>query len=67
MTEGEKVAEKIKGGKRKFVRIKCRDCNNEQVVFARISSKVNCGVCGSLLAEPTGGLLTSYGEFVGEV
>ncbi|MCL4328064.1 MAG: 30S ribosomal protein S27e [Candidatus Thermoplasmatota archaeon] len=65
MTE-EKTLEKIKGTPKKFVKIRCKDCSNEQVVFSRISTKVACNVCGSTLAEPTGGLLSTYGEFVGE-
>ncbi|MHB8396479.1 MAG: 30S ribosomal protein S27e [Thermoplasmataceae archaeon] len=62
----ERVAEKIKGTPKKFVKIKCRDCSNEQIIFSRISTKVSCSVCGSTLAEPTGGLLATYGEYVGE-
>jgi len=46
-----------------FYRIACPDCGNEQVVFGKASTAVNCAVCGSTLARPTGG----NAEFEGEV
>ncbi|NIO23067.1 MAG: 30S ribosomal protein S27e [Candidatus Aenigmarchaeota archaeon] len=39
----------------KFLRVKCRKCKNEQVVFERPSSSIKCLVCEEVLAEPTGG------------
>ncbi|AAT42991.1 30S ribosomal protein S27e [Picrophilus oshimae] len=48
-----------------FVKIKCRNCGNEQLVFARISSQVTCNICGSTIAKPTGGLLAAAGDLVG--
>lgn len=39
----------------KFVRVKCDDCDNEQVVFNKASSIVKCLICGRTLAEPKGG------------
>ncbi|MDM7935610.1 MAG: 30S ribosomal protein S27e [Methanothrix sp.] len=38
-----------------FLRVKCNDCENEQVIFAHASTIVKCLVCGRTLAEPTGG------------
>jgi small subunit ribosomal protein S27e len=38
-----------------YYRVKCTDCENEQVVFGKASSVVNCAVCGTTLATPTGG------------
>ncbi|MCL4315256.1 MAG: 30S ribosomal protein S27e [Candidatus Thermoplasmatota archaeon] len=55
---------KIKG---KFIKIKCPDCNSEQVTFVKASSHVNCSVCGAKLAEPTGGNVAISGEIVGEI
>ncbi|MXR41208.1 30S ribosomal protein S27e [Halobaculum sp. WSA2] len=46
-----------------FFRVACQDCENEQVVFSKASSEVNCAVCGTTLARPTGG----DAEFSGEV
>ncbi len=48
---------------KKFVKIKCSDCENEQVTFTHASSEVACMVCGAPLVKPTGG----YSEFNGEI
>jgi small subunit ribosomal protein S27e len=48
----------------KFFRVACPDCGNEQVVFEKAASVVNCAVCGSTLATPTGGKATLAGEVV---
>ncbi|HEY9246000.1 MAG TPA: 30S ribosomal protein S27e [Candidatus Methanoperedens sp.] len=39
----------------KFLKVKCNDCENEQVIFGSASTAVSCLVCGRTLAEPTGG------------
>ncbi len=44
--------------KSRFLRVKCNDCENEQVIFGSASRKVTCLVCGRTLAEPTGGKST---------
>lgn len=41
--------------KSRFLRVKCSDCENEQVIFGSASTVVNCQICGRTLAEPTGG------------
>ena len=46
-----------------FYRVKCPDCENEQVVFGKAATEVACAVCGHTLAKPTGG----NAEFQGEV
>ena len=38
-----------------YYRVKCNDCENEQIVFGKASTTVNCAVCGTTLATPTGG------------
>ncbi|RBQ23916.1 MAG: 30S ribosomal protein S27e [Methanocorpusculum sp. MCE] len=39
----------------KFLKVKCPDCENEQLIFEKATSVVECTVCGRVLAEPTGG------------
>ncbi|MDY6959631.1 MAG: 30S ribosomal protein S27e [Halobacteriota archaeon] len=39
----------------KFLKVKCNDCGNEQVIFGNASTLIECLVCGRTLAEPTGG------------
>jgi small subunit ribosomal protein S27e len=41
--------------KSRFLRVRCSDCGNEQVMFGSASSRVKCLVCGKTLAEPRGG------------
>ena len=45
----------MSSGTAKFLKVKCPDCENEQVLFSRPATRVNCQVCGSPLAEPRGG------------
>ncbi len=48
----------------RFLRVKCPNCGNEQVVFSNAVNKVNCNVCGAELAEPSGGRAIIKGEIV---
>lgn len=50
----------------KFIKVKCPDCGNEQIIFEKASNLVNCLVCGSILAKPTGGKSIIKGEILGE-
>lgn len=38
----------------KFVKVRC-ECKNEQTIFDRAATKVDCLVCQKPLAVPTGG------------
>lgn len=46
----------------RFLKVRCPDCNSEQVTFNRATIRVNCQVCGATLLEPTGGLARIRGE-----
>ena len=50
-----------------FIKVQCPDCSNEQVMFWRTNTVVNCQVCGGTLAEPTGGKADLKGEMLGVV
>ncbi len=39
----------------RFLKVKCKKCRNEQIIFNRASMEVKCLVCESVLAKPTGG------------
>jgi len=41
--------------KSRFLRVKCDDCGNEQIVFNRAATQVRCLVCERILVEPKGG------------
>jgi len=47
----------------RFLKVKCNDCSNEQVIFSKSNTIVTCAVCGTTLAKPKGG----NAEVVGEV
>ena len=38
-----------------FLSVECPDCENEQTVFSKAASEVDCAVCGHTLVRPTGG------------
>lgn len=48
----------------RFLRVRCPDCGNEQVVFGNASMLVRCNVCDGVLAEPTGGKTRIRGEIL---
>jgi len=39
----------------RFLKVKCADCGNEQVIFGCAASNIKCVVCDKMLAESTGG------------
>jgi small subunit ribosomal protein S27e len=49
------MVQQQKENRSRFFRVKCPDCENEQMVFEKASTPVVCVVCGKVLAEPTGG------------
>ncbi len=50
--------------KSRFVLVKCPDCENEQVIFDRASTTVQCLMCGRVLARPTGGKAIIEGKVI---
>jgi small subunit ribosomal protein S27e len=61
MSEWEKLIPKPRSS---FIRVKCQKCGNEQLVYSHAVNKVNCNVCGTALAEPSGGKAIIKGEIV---
>ena len=61
MAEWEKLIPRPRSS---FVRVKCPKCGNEQIIFSSAVNKVNCNVCGTELAEPSGGKAKIKGEIV---
>ena len=49
----------------KFQKIKCMECDEEQIVFSHNSSKVTCNSCGNILSEPTGSKAKINGKISG--
>ncbi|MCD6381461.1 MAG: 30S ribosomal protein S27e [Candidatus Aenigmarchaeota archaeon] len=38
-----------------FLKVRCKKCKNEQIIFSKASTRVKCLVCGEELAVPSGG------------
>ncbi|MFZ2455988.1 MAG: 30S ribosomal protein S27e [Candidatus Altiarchaeia archaeon] len=49
------MASKQQKTRSRFLKVKCNDCGNEQVIFGCASSPIKCIVCEKMLAVPTGG------------
>ncbi len=45
-----------------FVRVRCEECEHEQVVFQKAATAVACADCGATLVRPTGGKAAIAGE-----
>jgi small subunit ribosomal protein S27e len=41
--------------KNRFIKVRCSDCKNEQIIFEGATTKVQCLICETILAEPKGG------------
>ncbi len=39
----------------RFLKVKCLDCENEQIIFAYATTEVKCLKCEKVLAKPSGG------------
>ena len=48
----------------RFIKVRCKDCENEQVLFNKASTVVSCHICGSKLAVPHGGKAKVKGEIL---
>ena len=39
----------------KFIKVRCPKCKNEQIIFGKSATRINCLVCDKVLADSTGG------------
>ena len=42
-------------GRGNFLRVKCLDCDNEQIIFDRAASDVKCIICEKTMIKSRGG------------
>jgi len=47
-----------------FLQVQCPECGNKQIVYSHTTLKVKCRICGSILAENTGGKAIIQGTIV---
>lgn len=45
----------LKDPESKFIKVRCQKCKNEQIVFGKSSTSVECLVCGRDLLKTKGG------------
>jgi len=48
----------------RFLRVRCRSCESEQIVFSHTTHTIKCRTCGEVLAEPRGGKASINGTIV---
>ena len=48
----------------RFLRVRCRTCENEQIIFSHTTHVISCRNCGETLAEPTGGKANINGPVI---
>ena len=53
--------------KSRFIKVRCKDCENEQVLFDKATTPVSCHICGSKLAIPHGGKAKIKGEVLEQI
>lgn len=51
----------------KFHKLKCKECDEENIVYSHASTSITCKSCGNVIAEPTGAASTLHGEISGTV
>ena len=39
----------------KFIKVTCKDCGSESVMFSRATTVISCTVSGATLTNPSGG------------
>jgi small subunit ribosomal protein S27e len=50
-----------------FLKVKCSECGNEQIVFSKPAEDVECLVCDELLASSQGGIAAFQADVVSTV
>lgn len=48
----------------KFLKVGCKNCGNQQVIFDKSATVVKCLVCDTQLTKPTGGKALILGNLV---
>ena len=38
-----------------FMKVSCKDCGNESILFSSATTVISCDVCGATLTNPSGG------------
>ena len=49
----------------KFQKVKCKECDEENIIYSHATTHVTCKSCGNVVAEPSGAVATLHGEISG--
>ena len=49
----------------KFQKVKCKECDEENIVYSHASTAVTCKSCGNVISKPTSALATLHGKISG--
>lgn len=49
----------------KFLKVNCKECGEQQVVYSHASTEVACKACGNILTKPTGSKAKIEGKISG--
>jgi small subunit ribosomal protein S27e len=41
--------------KNNFLKVNCRDCGSESMIYSRATTVITCDVCSATLTKPSGG------------
>ena len=55
----------MKTPKSKFIKVKCAQCKNEQIIFNKAVTEVKCLVCSKTLAKSKGGKSEILAKIIG--
>lgn len=55
MVKNKKNKDLIPHPNSRFLRVKCLNCGNQQIIFGCSATDVQCLVCGKTLVQSTGG------------
>jgi small subunit ribosomal protein S27e len=50
--------------KSKFLKVLCKKCKNEQIIFSKSAVLIKCSKCGEILVEPAGGKARIKGRII---
>ena len=57
----------IPESKSKFLKVNCKECEEENIVYSHASSTVTCKSCGNVISTPTGAKARIIGKISGSV
>jgi len=51
----------------KFLKISCKECEKENIVYSHATTAVTCKSCGNVISEPAGSKARIIGKILGTV